>query len=207
MRVGGAFLRIIDISADLLQAAVYPGDPAPALTWVQRLENGDSCNLSALSLGSHNGTHIDAPLHFLENGGTLAQLPLQKCVGPCTVLAASSPADEAWVAQNVPPGCKRLLLSCRAPGSPVTVSGARALCARGIELLGVDRLSVAEAGDTAPVHRILLAAGVVLLEGIVLDGVMQKDYFLCALPVLAGAAEAAPCRAVLLDGCASRLFC
>lgn len=99
----------------------------------------------------------------------------------------------------MPPGCKRLLIAFDAPRHFITESGARALCARGVELVGVDLLSVANGQATAPVHKILLDAGVVLLEGLVLFGVLPKDYWLCALPVRACGAEAAPCRAVLID--------
>lgn len=196
---GGVFLKIIDISADLFSAAVYPGDPAARLSWVQRMEDGADYNLSAFSLCSHNATHMDAPLHFLPGGADIGRVPLQKCIGPCTVCAAASFADAAWVEQNVPPGCKRLLIAFDAPRHFITESGARALCARGVELVGVNLLSVANGQATAPVHKILLDAGVVLLEGLVLFGVLPKDYWLCALPVRACGAEAAPCRAVLID--------
>lgn len=192
-------MRIIDISADLLQAAVYPGDPAAQLAWEQRLENGSTYNLSSLSLCSHNGTHMDAPLHFLPDGDSIDRMPLQKCIGPCTVCACSTFADANWVEQTVPHTCKRLLIAFDSPHHFITESGAGALCDRKMELVGVNLLSVADGAQTVPVHRILLSAGVALLEGLVLDGVAPRDYVLCAQPVLVGGAEAAPCRAVLLD--------
>lgn len=88
-------MKLIDISNDLLTAEVYEGDPVPELHTVKSIEAGDRYNLSALAAGLHNGTHMDAPLHFLSGGADVSKVPLDACIGPCRVLEvtpASLPA-------------------------------------------------------------------------------------------------------------------
>ena len=81
-------MKIIDISRELISASVYPGDPAPHREILRRMEQGDMCNLSAFYSGCHSATHLDAPLHFVEGGETIDQIPLERFYGPCTVVDA-----------------------------------------------------------------------------------------------------------------------
>ena len=76
-------MKIYDISKELFSTTVFPGDPVPAKRPVHQLEKGDHCNLTELTLGSHSGTHFDAPCHFVLGGKTIDQVDLNRCVGPC----------------------------------------------------------------------------------------------------------------------------
>lgn len=192
-------MKIYDISADLLKSPVYPGDPAPELRIISRIEHGTGCHLTALSACSHAGTHVDAPAHYIDGGRTIGDLPLDTFIGPCRVVAVFEPVltgehiDEMRLS-----GVERLLIK----GFGKTVlsrSAAYALAAEGIRLVGIDRQSIGIAGDEAEVHKLLLSSGMVILEGLHLASVQSGDYTLFAPPVLVGDAEGAFCRAVLLD--------
>ncbi len=188
---------LLDISADITRAAVYPGDPAPCLSRVQRLEDGDFCNLSTLFCCLHNGTHADAPLHFVAEGKTIDQMPLRPFIGFCHVISVPEGViDERVVRARFPAGCKRLLVKGggRAYFSP---EGARALAETGVLLVGIDAASVG-AGDTqSETHRAFLTREIALLEGLRLEPAAEGEYILLAQPLRIGGAEAAPVRAVL----------
>ncbi len=190
-------MRLIDISRELTAAPVYPGDPAPQLTRLQQIALGDMCNLTALSLCAHNGTHLDAPRHFLLDGETVEQLPLTACCGECSVVEAAGVllGDEA----------ERLLARGLAPRvlfkGPVTldISAAFVLSDAGVTLVGVEAQSVALPDQTEAVHRQLLGRGTLVLEGLDLSDVMPGRYFLFAAPLKIAGCEGAPVRAVLVD--------
>lgn len=103
-------MKIIDISHELLQAPVYPGDPVPSLEPLSRIALGDACNLTAAHLCLHNATHADAPLHFLEDEADIASLPLEPFLGTCQVMTVTGLLTGADMERLVPTGCKRLLL-------------------------------------------------------------------------------------------------
>jgi len=189
---------------------VWPGDPAVRLEAVLLREAGDAVNLTRLTLGVHTATHADAPRHLLDQGAGAEALPLTSLVGPCWVADASA-SDEITMAQLaslVPPDCRRLLLRTL-PRSEVgetplcwgalSAEAAAWLVERGLLLLGSDAPSVdrPEAG-AGPVHRALLQAGVVVVEGLALEGIVVGEYDLVCLPLKLCGADGAPARAILI---------
>lgn len=190
-------MRLYDITRELMSAPAYPGDPVPQRTWVQELTLGDSCNLSALSLCAHNGTHLDAPLHFVPDGAAVDDVPLEVCCGPCRVVSFDGLllGDEAERLLARTP-CERLLFK---GDMSVDISAAYVLADASLRLLGVEAPSVATAARTEAVHRHLLASGVCLLEGLDLSAVPEGSYYLFAAPLKIAGCEGAPVRAVLVD--------
>lgn len=190
-------MKLIDISRELTTAPVYPGDPAPQLTRLQQISLGDMCNLTALSLCAHNGTHLDAPRHFLLDGGTVEQLPLSACCGECSVVEAEGVllGDEAerLLARGLAP---RILFKGKLE---LDVSAAFVLSDAGLTLVGVEAPSVAAPDQTEAVHRQLLGRGTLVLEGLDLSAVPPGRYFLFAAPLKIAGCEGAPVRAILVD--------
>lgn len=210
-------MKIIDISLPLNSSLpVWPGSPEIRLHWSERLDTGDECNNSLLDCDNHAGTHVDAPFHFLEEGATVDQLSLETLLGPVFVgclpeVKKISPDDLAGLA--LPTGTERLLIRTRnsnfwSSGNPefrqdyvaLTTKGAQWLVSRGIRLIGVDYLSVGSYDKEGIItHRILLEAGVVILEGLNLYGIDPGNYELICLPLKIAGAEGAPARAVLIQ--------
>ncbi len=191
---------LIDISQEVLSCAVYPGDPKPALTPLLRIADGASYDLSALSLCVHNGTHVDAPFHFLRDGKTVEQLPLEAFVGDCYLARCQgdvTAADAAAILQRAEQAGadSRILIAGRAV---VTAEAARVFAAAGLLLLGCEGLSVGPVDAPMEVHKLLLGAEVALLEGIVLGGLDEGRYFLNAAPLNIAGADGSPCRAWLM---------
>ena len=191
---------IIDISQELFSCSVFPGDPSPEQTRILSMENGDICNLTAFSMCAHNGTHIDAPYHFIQNGKTVGRTALTAFVGDCFLAGhtgAVTADDAAGIlrAAQKADAAQRILIAGKAV---VTEEAARVFAAAGILLLGNESQTVGPEKDPAAVHRILLGADIVLLEGIVLDGIPEGRYFLSAAPLNLGDCDGAPCRAYLM---------
>lgn len=190
-------MKIYDISRDIASTPVYPGDPEPQAKRVQKIENGDMCNLSMLAMCAHNATHVDAPNHFIDDGVTMENVPLSRFIGPCTVIECDEPLTGAQIDELLPNIKKRLLIKGK---GEVTKSAAFALREGGIKLVGVEYQSVGPQGDPEAVHMELLGAGVVLLEGLDLSAVDSGDYYLVAAPIKWSGLEGAPCRAILMEG-------
>lgn len=197
-------MRIIDISRPLNpQTPVYPGDPPILVERISEARGGDTYALSRITLGSHAGTHIDAPAHFIPGGETVDRIPLDACIGPAFVLdARSSDLQISPVALTAIPGdTRRLLLRTGGPalgGAALTTGTAHDLVARGVRLVGIDALSVAPAGTPGAVHRVLLAAGIVILEGLDLSIAPAGPATLLCLPLAITGGDGAPARAVLI---------
>jgi arylformamidase len=197
-------MEIIDISVPIHSGMVtYPGDPQVLLERVESIRDGASANVSRLDMGVHTGTHVDAPVHFLEGTAGTNELSLDVLNGPCEVVETAR-LDVSAV-ESVPAGTERVLF--KTPNSEIWAldafpdeyerfdsAGASALVGRGVKLVGVDFLSV---GDHEA-HRTLLAAGVVPLEGLDLRGVEPGTYELHCLPLRLLASDGAPARAVLI---------
>jgi arylformamidase len=206
--------RVIDISIpNGPEQHVYPGDPVPRIDAVRRIAGGDPCNLSLLHLGSHTGTHVDAPYHFLADGPRLGDVPLDRMVGECVVgdLRGRRAVDAASLA-DVPVRRDDILLcvtdNSAKWGAPafqrdftyVTADAADVLVDRGVRALGMDYLSIEEFGSPDfPVHHRLLGAGVFVIEGLDLRGVAPGRYYLVCLPLKFPALDGAPARAILLE--------
>ncbi len=190
-------MKIVDISREMLTGPVYPGDPSARLEPLCRIEFGDVCNTSGLYACLHNATHMDAPRHFVPDGADAATVGLEACIGECCVVAFDGLMLGAQAERLLPRLRKpRLLLKGRAELSP---SAAFVLADAGLCLIGVEGQSVAPAECTTPVHRQLLDAGMVLLEGLDLSGVEEGTYFLVAAPLKIEGADGSPVRAVLLE--------
>lgn len=192
--------KIIDISQEVFSCKVFPGDPAPQNTQLLSVTKGDVCNLTQLSMCAHNGTHADAPFHFLNDGKTIDQLGLVPFVGDCFVARHDgnvTAADAAGIMEKAKSAgsAERILI---AGNATVTAEAARFFAEAGIKLLGNESQTVGPEDAPKEVHLILLGAEVVLLEGIVLDDVDEGRYFLSAAPLNLGGCDGAPCRAYLI---------
>lgn len=192
-------MKIIDISAGLLTAPVYPGDPKPEIAPMQSLADGDGCNLNALYMGLHNGSHADAPLHFVEHAPSVDKLAVERFVGPCTVIEVSEGMiTGAFVENSFPRTAERILIKSNGRAF-IHESAAHELAYNGCRLIGTDGMSIEPQNGDGGAHRALLRAGIPLLEGLDLSAVSQGEYFLIAPPLKIEGAEASPVRALLVS--------
>lgn len=196
-------MKLYDISQEVFGCAVYPGDPTPKKESLSRMEIGDLYNLTAFSMCAHNGTHVDAPYHFIEDGKTVEQIPLEKTVGLCYVAEWKGILDEENARQilrraalAVRESARRILLKGNVT---VSAAAARVFAEGGVDLIGNESQTVGPEDAPVEVHKILLGADVVLLEGIRLSDVPEGVYFLSAAPLCLGGADGAPCRAILAE--------
>ena len=190
-------MKIYDISQEVFSCGVYPGDPKPEKQTLCATADGELYNLTAFSMCAHNGTHIDAPFHFLHDGKTVEQLPLETFVGDCFVArweGELTPADAEAILEKAR-GAERLLI---AGPATVTAGAAKVFASGSLRLLGCEGQTVGPEEAPMEVHLILLRRGIALLEGIVLDGVPEGRYFLSAAPLNLAGADGAPCRAYLI---------
>jgi arylformamidase len=191
-------MKIYDISQEVFSCAVYPGDPKPEKKTMCSLDAGDVCNLTALAMCAHNGTHIDAPFHFLRDGKTVDRMDLGVFVGDCYVARQDGDvlaADAQTILQGAD-GAERILI---AGDATVTAASAEVFAHSGIKLIGNESQTVGPENAPMRAHKILLGQGIALLEGVVLKDVPQGRYFLSAAPLNLGGADGAPCRAYLID--------
>ena len=191
-------MKIYDISQEVFSCAVYPGDPKPEKQTVYSTGAGDLYNLSFVAMCAHNGTHVDAPFHFLHDGKTVDQIDLSHFVGDCFVARHEGDVTAAD-AENIlkkADGAERILI---AGNATVTIEAAEVFAAGGIKLLGNEGQTVGPENAPMQVHLILLRREIALLEGIVLQGIPEGQYFLSAAPLNLGGADGAPCRAYLID--------
>ena len=192
-------MKLYDISQEVFSCSVYPGDPQPEKQTLCSTNAGDLYNLTAFSMCAHNGTHIDAPFHFLGDGKSVDRLGLVPFVGECYVArhAGDVTGEDARTILEKAHGAERILI---AGDITVTAAAATVFAAAGIKLLGNESQTVGPAEAPMAVHKILLAREVVLLEGIVLTDVPEGRYFLSAAPLNLAGADGAPCRAFLVEG-------
>ena len=191
---------IIDISQELLGCKVWPGDPEPRAEKLYQMKNGDIINLTALSMCAHNGTHVDAPLHFIADGKSIDQLPLESFVGDCYVARHTGDVTredaESILHKAAEAGAsERILIAGKAT---VTAEAAQIFADAHIRLIGNESQTVGPENAPMQVHLILLGAGIVLLEGVVLADVEEGKYFLSAAPINVAGCEGSPCRAYLI---------
>ncbi|MBD5499846.1 MAG: cyclase [Lachnospiraceae bacterium] len=196
-------MKIYDISQEIFECKVFPGDPAPKREVLGKMTEGSFCNLSAFSMCAHNGTHVDAPYHFYEKGKTINEIDLEKFIGPAYVaehngmVAADDAAAILEKARNADSrSARRILIKGKAV---VSEEAAKVFADAQILLLGNESQTVGP--ETAPmqVHLELLGAEIVLLEGIRLGQVTEGVYLLNAAPINLGGMDGAPCRAVLIE--------
>ncbi|MCI4336544.1 MAG: cyclase family protein [Thermoplasmata archaeon] len=191
--------------------ATFPGDPPVRIEPLRDLARGDPYRLCALAMGTHSGTHVDAPRHFLESAPGVDVLDPEALLGPCSVVEV--PPSQRLIGESDLPvdrGARRLLFRTSnsrrwAEGAPyfpdyvaLSAAAARELVRRGVQLVGIDSLSI-ENDQTGqyPVHRTLLQAGAVVLEGLRLAGISPGEYELVCLPLRIESGDGAPARALL----------
>lgn len=210
--------RLIDVSLEIgPDLLVWPGNPEVTVSPTSRISQGGTSNVSELRLGTHTGTHVDPPAHFLEDGTTAESLPPDVMIGEATVADLRGFPDPIGPDQlgdlSLAGGVTRLLLRTdnselwriplrTFPDAYVALSpeGARWVVDHGIRLIGIDFLSIEARGAPGhPTHRILLEAGVVILEGLDLSEVEPGEYTLACLPLKITGGDGAPARALLLE--------
>jgi arylformamidase len=207
-------VRVHDISLNLSTDTVrWVVAPPLEVHERRRMSRGDDANASALTVSVHAGTHVDAPFHFLADGASIDLLPLDRFIGPALVYQvddADRHITDAHVNAIPLDGVTRVLFKTRNSALlkrrdydpsfvAFSVEAARALVARGVELVGLDYLSVAHADEQVPVHRAFLDHGVILLEGVDLSEVTPGCYELICFPLRLRGLDGAPCRAVLRE--------
>jgi arylformamidase len=204
--------KIIDVTAPLSrELPTFPGDPSFELRFTHRIADGDPYNVASITMGTHTGTHVDAPYHFVDGGATVEQLPLEILMGKCRVIALGmresiERADlEAFDLRDD----IRLLLKTRMSGQvrqptfqedfvSLSADAATYLVQAGIKLVGIDYLSVETYGSRDfAAHHALLEAGVVIVEGLDLSDVEAGEYDLTCLPLSIAGADGSPARVVL----------
>jgi arylformamidase len=210
-------MQIWDISVPISpEVPVWPGDSKVVLEQIRAISKGDSSNDSRLACSVHTGTHVDAPAHFIDNGATVEQLPMEVLIGKAIVI--DIPDDdiitpEIIEAHNLPGETERLLFKTKNSALwadpahsfntdfvALSAECARWIVHRGIKLVGIDYLSIQMFKDAEPLtHRILLEAGVIILEGVNLQGINPGAYQLICLPLKLAGREGAPARAILIE--------
>jgi arylformamidase len=203
----------LPISEDL---CVWPGDPRVEVDPDGQITAGDSANTSRIAMGSHTGTHVDAPWHFEEQGRKLEEISLDRWCGECYV--TEIPAEITRIdaghlrAAAIPPDTTRLLLktaNSRLWDRPrpwsfemsyvaLSPEAAEWVVNHGIELIGIDYLSI-EAHDEPGnrTHHTLLSNETLILEGLDLRAITPGSYVLTCLPMRIERGDGAPARAML----------
>lgn len=188
-------MKIYDLSKELFEAAVFPGDPAPSKTVFFEISDTCPCNVTVLSMGSHNGTHMDAPKHFVAGAKDVTEMDLEKCVGPCKVVLhqglLTAETAEAFLAD----GTKRLLIK---GDIEITPEAAAAFAKGGLWFLGVEGMTVGGPATGKTVHQNILGAEIALLESAVMTEVEAGEYFLSCAPLKMKGLDGSPCRPLLI---------
>ena len=209
--------KIIDISLPISkQLPIWPGDPPLEISTEMSLKNGDSANVSRINMSVHTGTHLDAPLHFFENQASIEEISLELLIGEVSVvhfndnvqMVTSKDLQSLGIAEWP----KRLLMKTRNSSlrlwqditfhpefCALSSDAADFLVNHGVLLIGIDYLSIAPYVDPDSVHKILLHAGVIILEGLNLIDVTEGNYDLICLPIKIMEVEGAPARAILIS--------
>jgi arylformamidase len=212
-------MKIHDVSLVLSHEMVtWPSEPAPKIDPLRRITKGDTANVSVVTMSDHAGTHVDPPIHFLEGGNTVDKLPLEALVGPCIVVAFEGrghiTAD--WLEKaKIPPRTERILFKTRNSarwGDPnaaftrefttLNASAAKWCVDHGVKVVGIDYLSIEPQGpekEGYPVHKTLLGANVVIIEGLDLRGPAPGQYELFCGPLKLLNGDGAPARVFLIE--------
>lgn len=206
--------RIYDISTPVRTGGViYPGNPEIIIQPQQAISAGAGANVSSVSFGSHTGTHVDAVKHFIDDGQTVDQIPLERLIGPALLLAFPDDLMSVGAAdleRHDLSGHTRVLLRTRNSSflegpefvkdyTYLAPDGAEYLVSRGIELVGIDYFSIEQFhSGHHKTHRTLLERGVVIVEGLSLSVPGAGAYELICLPLRLAGLDGAPARAVLI---------
>ncbi|MDX8430422.1 MAG: cyclase family protein [Candidatus Algichlamydia australiensis] len=207
-------MEIFDITLTLSKTVpVWPGSKQPEFDQVLNIKNGDPVNVTNMSMSVHTGTHVDAPCHFVKEGASVEELPLDILTGEAVVIELldhSTLTKKILQNAQIPPKTSRLLIKTRNSDHwkreptefdqtfvALSLEGAKFLVERGIQLIGVDYLSVATFNELASVHKLLFEASVVVVEGLDLSKIAPGKYNFCCLPLKIAGADGAPARAIL----------
>ena len=195
-------MKVYDISQEVLSCVVYPGDPVPQRTVMQSMDEGELYNLSSIRMCVHNGTHIDAPAHFIKEGKTVDAIGIEAFVGVAYVAQHDgivSAEDAFSIIRNARLADSAALRILIKGNAEVSLEAAEVFAQNGVLLVGNESQSVGPEDVPMAVHKVLLRSNVVLLEGIRLSDVPEGVYLLSAAPLNIAGAEGSPCRAVLVD--------
>lgn len=210
-------MALHDISVTITNdLPTWPGDPTVNLQRNIAIAKGDPCNVTHIDMGAHTGTHCDAPFHFLDDGETIDHVPLDRFIGRCIVLEldVKKSIEKQDLEKHDFKGHQRVLLKTansklwadnhktfNKEFIAVGLSGAEYLVEKGVDLVGVDYLSVESfyAEFEHPVHKTLLSKEVIVVEGLNLSGIKPGEYELICMPLKLGGADGTPVRAALRD--------
>jgi arylformamidase len=206
-----ATMKIYDISIPLSpDIPVFPGDPMFQIAPVTRIARGDTANVSRVTMSSHCGTHLDVPRHYNDHGVSVDHIPLTLLVGKALVtdLRGVARIDGTVLSRLHLDGVERLIIRTdnsrlwdragfHETYAHLTDDGAEFLLKTQVRLVGIDYLSIEEFAGNGEVHRLLLGNGMVILEGLNLDGIEEGTYELICLPLKIKGGDGAPVRAVL----------
>ena len=204
--------RFYDISMTIENGMLsWPSDGPVSIEKVRSMENGELLNLSRLDMSAHTGTHVDAPVHFIQEGSGIDSVPLDILIGPAAVVHLPGVREIGageLKAAGIPPDTQRLLLKTengkllgqkqfQKDYSFFTLEGAQYIIDSGVRLVAIDYLSIAAYGSGEAVHQALLGKGIVIIEGVDLREISAGPYNMIALPLKIGGCDGAPARVVL----------
>ena len=196
-------MKIYDISQEVFGCQVYPSDPKPEKKELKSIEKGEVYNLTAFSMCAHNGTHIDAPRHFIKDGKTVDEMSLEAFIGMAYVVEYSGVVTENDATEIIEKAekhnkeaAKRILIK---GDVEISLEAAKVFAFSNVLLLGNEPQTIGPKNAPMAVHLALLSADVILLEGIRLAEVSEGVYFLNAAPLNLAGTDGSPCRAVLID--------
>jgi len=196
-------MKIYDISQEVFGCQVYPSDPKPEKKELKSIEKGEVYNLTAFSMCAHNGTHIDAPRHFIKDGKTVDEMSLETFIGMAYVVEYSGVVTEKDATEIIEKAekhnkeaAKRILIK---GDVEISLEAAKVFASSSVLLLGNEPQTIGPKNAPMAVHLALLSADVILLEGLRLAEVPEGVYFLNAAPLNLADTDGSPCRAVLID--------
>ncbi len=196
-------MKIYDISQEVFSCQVYPDDPMPHKKLIKSMENGEMYNLTEFNMCAHNGTHIDAPFHFIKDGKTVDQICLDAFVGMAYVAEHQGIVSRDDAHRMIEKAKKQNSESARRilikGDIEVSSEAAKVFADSDVLLLGNEPQTIGPENEPMEVHLILLEKNVVLLEGVRLGEVPEGVYFLNAAPLNLSGADGSPCRAILVD--------
>jgi len=209
-------MKIWDISVTISPTLpTWPGDPKAIVERVSAIAKGANANVSRMDMGVHTGTHVDAPLHFIDGTSAVEAMNLEVLIGPARVVQVGDEVNvitrEVLEGLDIPASTSRLLFKTRnsyywanqvqefqTDFVGIDESGSKYLVEKGVRLVGVDYLSVAPYKQSRPTHQILLGANIVIIEGLDLSAIQPGEYQLICLPLKIEGSDGAPARAVLI---------
>ncbi|WP_322791612.1 cyclase family protein [Bellilinea sp.] len=210
-------MKIWDISLTISpNLPTWPGDPKAVIERVSAISDGANANVSRMDMGVHTGTHVDAPLHFIDGSSAVEAMNLEVLIGPARVVQVADDVNvidrEVLEKLELPAGTTRVLFKTRnskywasqvrdfqTDFVGIDESGSKYLVEKGVRLVGVDYLSVAPYKQSRPTHQVLLGANMVIVEGVDLSAVQPGEYQLICLPLKIEGSDGAPARAVLIQ--------